>query len=538
MIYADPGIDLVNGGLERGFELAKQYTSDAYHKPADEVTDDWDWEGIEQDLGIFTNFIDDLANSEEYPNWYINSEFRAIRDESQNNQEHKISNTKKSHAAFLKWRTVPAPVRGEYIRKFGEALRVRKLEVSEQITKEAKKIISEGEGETQEVIDMCDFATGLSRQLYGLTMPSERPNHRLQEIWQPLGVVGCVTAFNFPVAVFGWNFCLAAVCGNSIIWKPSPHAEGCADLVKEIWDEVADDHKDLVLISKGGNEAATALAEDEGISLFSATGSCEMGRILAPKVASRLGRSLLELGGNNAAIVCKSADLDLTIKGITFSAAGTAGQRCTSLRRLFVHADILEEVVSKVKNSFEELKIGDPMDRNIQVGPLISEQSFNQMQEKLDSCKAMGLKVTGGDRLDNPDGFFVTPALVEVSEHIDEMNEETFAPILYVMPFTDLRAAIALQNSVKQGLSSSIFTNDVRESELFLSSEGSDCGIANVNIGTSGAEIGGAFGGEKDTGGGRESGSDSWKAYMRRTTATINHGSDLPLAQGVEFDDK
>jgi aldehyde dehydrogenase (NAD+) len=367
-------------------------------------------------------------------------------------------------------------------------------------------------------------------------MPSERPNHRLQEIWQPLGVVGCVTAFNFPVAVFGWNFCLAAVCGNSIIWKPSPHAEGCADLVKEIWDSVADDHKDLVLISKGGNEAATALAEDEGISLFSATGSCEMGRILAPKVASRLGRSLLELGGNNAAIVCKSADLELTIKGITFSAAGTAGQRCTSLRRLFVHSDIFEEVVSKVKNSFEDLKIGDPMDRNIQVGPLISEQSFDQMQEKLNSCKAKGLKVTGGDRLDNPNGVYVTPALVEVNEHVEEMNEETFAPILYVMPFTDLREAIALQNSVKQGLSSSIFTNDVRESELFLSSEGSDCGIANVNIGTSGAEIGGAFGGEKDTGGGRESGSDSWKAYMRRTTATVNYGEELPLAQGVEFD--
>ena len=419
---------------------------------------------------------------------------------------------------------------------FGEALRKKKLKVSEQITKEAKKIISEGEGETQEVIDMCDFATGLSRQLYGLTMPSERPNHRLQEIWQPLGVVGCVTAFNFPVAVFGWNFCLAAVCGNSIIWKPSPHAEGCADLVKKIWDEVADEHKDLVLIKKGGNEAAIELAEDEGIALFSATGSCVMGKALAPKVAKRLGRSLLELGGNNAAIVCKSADIDLTIKGITFSAAGTTGQRCTTLRRLFIHQDIYDEVIEKLKISFSNLKIGDPMDRSSQVGPLISEQSFENMKKKIDSCKSKNLDVFGGERLEM-EGVYVTPALVEVKEHIEEMNDETFAPILYVMPFTDLKDAINLQNSVRQGLSSSIFTNDVRESEIFLSAEGSDCGIANVNIGTSGAEIGGAFGGEKDTGGGRESGSDSWKAYMRRTTATVNYGSELPLAQGVEFDE-
>ena len=419
---------------------------------------------------------------------------------------------------------------------FGEAMRKKKLKVSEQITKEAKKIISEGEGETQEVIDMCDFATGLSRQLYGLTMPSERPNHRLQEIWQPLGVVGCVTAFNFPVAVFGWNFCLAAVCGNSIVWKPSPHAEGCADLVKKIWDEVADDHKDLVLIKKGGNEAAIELAEDEGIALFSATGSCDMGKALAPKVAKRLGRSLLELGGNNAAIVCKSADIDLTIKGITFSAAGTTGQRCTTLRRLFIHQDIYYEVIEKLKISFSNLKIGDPMDRSSQVGPLISEQSFENMKKQIDSCKSKNLDVFGGERLEM-EGVYVTPALVEVKEHIEEMNDETFAPILYVMPFTDLKEAINLQNSVRQGLSSSIFTNDVRESEIFLSAEGSDCGIANVNIGTSGAEIGGAFGGEKDTGGGRESGSDSWKAYMRRTTATVNYGSELPLAQGVEFDE-
>ncbi len=417
------------------------------------------------------------------------------------------------------------------------ALRARKEEVAIQITKEAKKIISESEGEVQEVIDMCDFSTGLSRQLYGLTMPSERPEHRLQEIWQPLGIIGCITAFNFPVAVFGWNFCLGVVCGNSIIWKPSPHTEGCADLIKEIWDEVAGEHKDLILILKGGNEEAEFLAKDEDISLLSATGSCEMGKVLAPIVAKRLGRSLLELGGNNAAIVCPSADLNLTAKAVTFSTAGTTGQRCTSLRRLFIHKNIYNEMIDKLKISIQNLKIGDPLDRSNQVGPLISEDSFNKMQKILQSCKKSAKNISGGERIDLENEFYVKPALVEVDKHIDEMNEETFAPILYVMPYSDLREAIKLQNSVKQGLSSSIFTNDFRESELFLGPEGSDCGIANVNIGTSGAEIGGAFGGEKETGGGRESGSDSWKAYMRRTTATLNYGSELPLAQGVEFDE-
>ena len=417
------------------------------------------------------------------------------------------------------------------------ALRARKEEVAIQITKEVKKIISESEGEVQEVIDMCDFSTGLSRQLYGLTMPSERPEHRLQEIWQPLGIIGCITAFNFPVAVFGWNFCLGAVCGNSIIWKPSPHTEGCADLIKEIWDEVAGEHKDLILILKGGNEKAELLAKEEDISLLSATGSCEMGKALAPIVAKRLGRSLLELGGNNAAIVCPSADLNLTAKAVTFSTAGTTGQRCTSLRRLFIHKNIYGEMIDKLKISIQNLKIGDPLDRSNQVGPLISEDSFNKMQNILQSCKKSAKNISGGERIDLENEFYVKPALVEVDKHIDEMNEETFAPILYVMPYSDLREAIKLQNSVKQGLSSSIFTNDFRESELFLGPEGSDCGIANVNIGTSGAEIGGAFGGEKETGGGRESGSDSWKAYMRRTTATLNYGSELPLAQGVEFDE-
>ena len=438
----------------------------------------------------------------------------------------------------MAWRKLPAPVRGEYIRRFGEALRTRKAELAEKITIEAKKIISESQGEVQEVIDMCDFATGLSRQLYGLTMPSERLNHRLQEIWQPLGVVACVTAFNFPVAVFGWNFCLAAVCGNSIIWKPSPHTEGCADLTKEIWDSVAEDHKDLILIVKGGNESANDLAQNEKISLFSATGSCEMGRCLAPVVATRLGRSLLELGGNNAAIVCPSADMDLAVKAITFSAAGTAGQRCTTLRRLFIHQSIYSELIKKLIISFDNLIIGDPLDPSSQVGPLLNEQSYVNMQNRLESCRSSAIKIHGGERLDIDNGFYVKPAIVEMKTHTNDMNTETFAPILYVMPYQHLSQAIDLQNSVQQGLSSSIFTNNLKESELFLGPEGSDCGIANVNIGTSGAEIGGAFGGEKDTGGGRESGSDAWKSYMRRMTATLNYGSDLPLAQGVEFNDK
>ena len=438
----------------------------------------------------------------------------------------------------MAWRKLPAPVRGEYIRRFGEALRSRKEELAEKITIEAKKIISESQGEVQEVIDMCDFATGLSRQLYGLTMPSERLDHRLQEIWQPLGVVACITAFNFPVAVFGWNFCLAAVCGDSIIWKPSPHTEGCADLTKEIWDSVAEDHKDLILVVKGGNESANDLAKNENIALFSATGSCEMGRTLAPVVATRLGRSLLELGGNNAAIVCPSADMDLAVKAITFSAAGTAGQRCTTLRRLFIHQSIYSELIKKLIISFDNLIIGDPLDPSSQVGPLLNEQSYMNMKNRLESCRSSAVKIHGGERLDIDNGFYVKPAIVEMKTHTNDMNTETFAPILYAMPYQNLSQAIDLQNSVQQGLSSSIFTNNLKESELFLGPEGSDCGIANVNIGTSGAEIGGAFGGEKDTGGGRESGSDAWKSYMRRMTATLNYGSDLPLAQGVEFDDK
>ena len=444
-----------------------------------------------------------------------------------------------SKEAQKKWRLLPAPKRGEIIREFGNELRNQKANLAKVITKEARKIVSEAEGEVQEAIDMCDFATGLSRQLYGLTMPSERPDHRLQELWQPLGVVGCITAFNFPMAVFAWNFCLASVCGNSIIWKPSPHATGCADSIKKIWDKVAVDHKDLILVLNGGNEAAATLCKDPNIPLISATGSTQMGKELAPLVSARLGRTLLELGGNNAAIICPTADLDLTVKGVTFSAAGTTGQRCTTLRRAFVHEDIYEEFMEKLFAYYATLKIGDPSDKSSQLGPLISKNSFDGMQKVLKSLQKKNIKIHGGQRLNvgDPNDFYVMPAIVEVSKIEDEMLAETFAPILYVKKFSDLKDAIHMQNNVKQGLSSSIFTNDIRESELFLSSEGSDCGIANVNIGTSGAEIGGAFGGEKDTGGGRESGSDSWKAYMRRVTVTVNYGCDLPLAQGVEFDE-
>jgi aldehyde dehydrogenase (NAD+) len=444
-----------------------------------------------------------------------------------------------SKEAQKKWRLLPAPKRGEIIREFGNELRNQKANLAKVITKEARKIVSEAEGEVQEAIDMCDFATGLSRQLYGLTMPSERPDHRLQELWQPLGVVGCITAFNFPMAVFAWNFCLASVCGNSIIWKPSPHATGCADAIKKIWDKVAGEHKDLVLILNGGNEEAIALCKDSNIPLISATGSTQMGKELAPLVSARLGRTLLELGGNNAAIICPTADLDLTVKGVTFSAAGTTGQRCTTLRRAFVHENIYKEFMEKLHAYYATLKIGDPSDSSSQLGPLISERSFDDMQSVLKSLEGKNVKIHGGQRLDVGDSseFYVMPAIIEVDKIEDEMLAETFAPILYIKKFTDLKNAIHMQNNVKQGLSSSIFTNDMREAELFLSSEGSDCGIANVNIGTSGAEIGGAFGGEKETGGGRESGSDSWKAYMRRITATVNYGSELPLAQGVEFDE-
>ena len=455
------------------------------------------------------------------------------------NKENYDGLVKNSKDISNKWMKLPAPQRGEYIRLFGEELRNKKENLAKTITKEARKINTESLGEVQEAIDMCDFAVGLSRQLYGLTMPSERPNHRLQELWHPIGVVGCITAFNFPMAVFAWNFCLAAVCGNSIIWKPSPHSNGCAAGIKEAWDKVSGEFSDLILILEGANEEAISLCEDSRINLVSATGSTKMGKDLAPIVSARLGKLLLELGGNNAAIVCPSADLDLTIKGIAFSACGTTGQRCTSLRRLFVHQSIYDDCVERLEKCFDDLIIGCPSKDSSQIGPLISKESYESMQKTIESLKSKNISVIGGERLEIEDmnEYYVKPALVLVDNIEDEMLAETFAPILYVKSYEDIKDAIHMQNNVKQGLSSSIFTNNMRESELFLSESGSDCGIANVNIGTSGAEIGGAFGGEKDTGGGRESGSDAWKNYMRRVTATINYGEDLPLAQGVEFDE-
>ena len=455
------------------------------------------------------------------------------------NKENYEDLVNKSTKISKKWMKVPGPQRGEFIRQFGEELRNQKENLAKTITKEARKINTESLGEVQEAIDMCDFAVGLSRQLYGLTMPSERPNHRLQELWHPIGVVGCITAFNFPMAVFAWNFCLAAVCGNSIIWKPSPHSNNCAKGIKDAWDKVSGEFSDLILILEGTNAEAVSICEDTRINLVSATGSTRMGKELAPIVAARLGKLLLELGGNNAAIVCPSADLDLTIKGIAFSACGTAGQRCTSLRRLFVHQSIYDDCIKRLEKCFDELIIGCPTKDKSQIGPLISKESFQLMQETIESLKGKNIKVIGGDRLkiEDPKEYYVKPALVLVNKVEEEMLSETFAPILYVKSYEDIKDAIHMQNNVKQGLSSSIFTNDMRESELFLSESGSDCGIANVNIGTSGAEIGGAFGGEKDTGGGRESGSDAWKNYMRRVTATVNYGEDLPLAQGVEFDE-
>lgn len=439
------------------------------------------------------------------------------------------------------WQTIPAPKRGLLISKFAEFLKLEEIFLAKQIVEDSRKIMTEGLGEVQEMVDICNFAQGLSRQLYGLTMPSERLNHRIQEIWQPIGVVGVITAFNFPMAVWGWNHALAIICGNSVVWKPSPKTEGCANHCKCIWDMVCrqagyEKAQDLLLIITGGNDQANWLAEDKRIALLSATGSTEMGKALAPKVAARLGRGLYELGGNNAMIVSKYANLDLAKKAIVFSAVGTCGQRCTTLRRLIVHSDVYQSVLGTLITAYKSLPIGNPMDSKTLVGPLINLAATSRMQYVLELCKGKGYIVHGGELLPNIGPTYVQPAIVEVTEQCELVQQETFAPILYIMKYDTLEEAISLQNSVPQGLSSCIFTDNLQESETFISAVGSDCGIANINIGPSGAEIGGAFGGEKDTGGGRESGSDSWKAYMRRVTITTNYGKDLPLAQGVKFD--
>jgi aldehyde dehydrogenase (NAD+) len=438
------------------------------------------------------------------------------------------------------WQSVPAPQRGELLRIFSNVLRDQKSVLAEQIVKDSRKIISEGEGEVQEMIDICDFALGLSRQMYGLTMPSERPNHRMQEIWHPIGVVGVISAFNFPMAVWAWNHALAIVCGNSVVWKPSPKAVGCAVMCKKAWDVACDiaglPAHNLLMILDEDIAVSYLLAKDKRVALLSATGSTEMGKALAPQVAERLGRGLYELGGNNSMIVSQYANLELAKRAIVFSAVGTCGQRCTTLRRLIVHSSVYDKVLESIKSAYTKLVIGDPMDRKTLVGPLIGFDSLTRMQDVLNSCKSKGYIVTGGTPIPELGLGYVNPAIVEVTEQCELVQTETFAPILYVVKYDTLEEAIALQNGVTQGLSSCIFTDNVQESEIFISAAGSDCGIANINIGPSGAEIGGAFGGEKDTGGGRESGSDAWKTYMRRMTVTVNYGKDLPLAQGVQFD--
>ncbi len=441
--------------------------------------------------------------------------------------------------AFLAWRAIPAPRRGELVRLFGEELRAHKDDLGRLVTIDCGKILSEGLGEVQEMIDICDFAVGLSRQLYGLTIASERPGHHMRESWQPLGPVGIISAFNFPVAVWSWNAALALVCGNSCVWKPSEKTPLTALAVQALFERAAvkfgDAPEGLSSVIIGGRETGEALVDDARIALVSATGSTRMGREVGPRVAARFGRVLLELGGNNAGVVTPSADLDLALRAVCFAAAGTAGQRCTSLRRLFVHKSIYDDFVPRLKTAYQSLPVGDPLEAGTLVGPLIDHASFDCMHYALDRAKAQGGAITGGAHLGEA-GWYVRPAIVELAEHEGIVLEETFAPILYVMPYETLDEAIAMQNGVAQGLSSCIFTRDILEAERFLSAAGSDCGIANVNIGPSGAEIGGAFGGEKETGGGRESGSDAWKAYMRRQTQTVNYSTELPLAQGVKFD--
>ena len=445
----------------------------------------------------------------------------------------------KSNAAFLTWRNVPAPRRGELVRLFGNALRAQKQDLARLVTLDCGKPLSEGLGEVQEMIDICDFAVGLSRQLHGLTIASERPGHRMMEQWHPLGPVLVISAFNFPVAVWAWNAALALVCGNSVIWKPSEKTPLTAAAVQAIFEKAVaafgDAPAHLSQVVQGGRDIGAALVADPRIALISATGSTEMGRQVGQVAAARFAKTILELGGNNAAIISDKADLALALRGVLFSAFGTSGQRCTSLRRLFVHDAIYDNFVSALQSASGSIAVGDPLDGNNLAGPLIDEAAYAGMQTALDEAKALGGHIIGGERM-AMDGVYVRPALVEMPGHIGPALRETFAPILYIFRYHDLAQAIALQNSVGAGLSSSIFSTDMRECELFLSAEGSDCGIANVNIGTSGAEIGGAFGGEKETGGGRESGSDAWKAYMRRATNTINYSDNLPLAQGVTFD--
>jgi aldehyde dehydrogenase (NAD+) len=438
--------------------------------------------------------------------------------------------------AFLAWRTVPPPRRGELVRLFGEVLREEKEALGRLVSLEAGKILQEGLGEVQEMIDICDFAVGLSRQLYGLTIATERPGHRMMETWHPLGVVGVISAFNFPVAVWAWNACLAFVCGDPVVWKPSEKTPLTAVAVQALFERAAERFGEapagLSQIVQGAREAGEALVDDPRVALLSATGSTAMGRAVAPRVAARFGRTLLELGGNNGMVVAPTADLALAERAIAFAAVGTAGQRCTTLRRLFIQEGIYDTLVPRLRQVWAGVPVGNPLEEGVLVGPLIDEAAVEAMRSALDRAGAEGGSVQGGERTE---GLYVRPALVEMPGQTPITLTETFAPILYVMRYGALDEAIAAHNEAPQGLASSIFTNDIREAETFLSAAGSDCGIVNVNIGPSGAEIGGAFGGEKETGGGRESGSDAWRNYMRRATNTINYSRELPLAQGINF---
>jgi aldehyde dehydrogenase (NAD+) len=448
-----------------------------------------------------------------------------------------------AHSAFREWRIIPAPKRGELVRLLGDELRAALPSLGRLVTIETGKLLSEGFGEVQEMIDICTFAAGLSRQLTGLTVPSERSQHRMMETWHPLGVMGIISAFNFPVAVWSWNAALALVCGNAVVWKPSEKTPLTALAVQTLFERASAKFgrvpHGLSTLLIGDASVGQQLVDSPLVPLISATGSTAMGRAVAPRLAARFARTILELGGNNAAIVCPSADLDLALRAIAFSAMGTAGQRCTTLRRLIVHESIYPTLIARLKKVFGSIVVGDPRETGILVGPLIDERSFHAMQTALNEAHSAGATITCGERV-HPvvasQAFYVRPALVEISTQTEVVKRETFAPILYVMKYSNFADALALHNDVPQGLSSSIFTMNLREAEQFLSSTGSDCGIANINIGTSGAEIGGAFGGEKETGGGRESGSDAWKQYMRRATNTINYGNELPLAQGVSFD--
>lgn len=447
----------------------------------------------------------------------------------------------RAHDAYLAWRKVPAPRRGELVRLLGEELRAAKSDLARLVTLEAGKVVSEGLGEVQEMIDICDFAVGLSRQLYGLTISTERPEHRMMETWHPLGVVGVISAFNFPVAVWSWNAALALVCGDAVVWKPSEKTPLTALATHALFERAAkrfgsEAPANLCTLLIGGREVGEALVDHPRVPLVSATGSTAMGRAVGPRLAQRFARGLLELGGNNAAIVCPTADFDLTLRGVAFAAMGTAGQRCTTLRRLFVHDSLYDAFLPRLKAAYASVRVGDPREAGVLVGPLIDTEAGAAMRVALGEARASGGVVHGGEPVEASGGVYARPALVEMPSQDEVVLRETFAPILYVMRYSDLGEAIRLQNAAPQGLSSAIFTNDMREAERFTSAEGSDCGIANVNLGPSGAEIGGAFGGEKETGGGRESGSDAWKIYMRRATNTVNYGRTLPLAQGVTFE--